>query len=243
MEKITWKKLNKYPDIPDNLIEVSNTAKVRYIKTKEEFDQIISGNKLVIKIEIDGKTRLFAVARLFAFLYLPLPKIANIKDFHIKYLDDNINNISVDNLIWLTSGGKTYQERKDFLDFVASHKHLTPKQSASVYYELTGRTILPQIIQNIYLGKCKDCGNYGHTIADFLPTYKPFRLSQSTVEDICKALIITNGNIKNAHKLIQQTHPEVTRAIIQKILYKVSYARISDNFFEYYGKNEFVSKL
>lgn len=241
--RILWRPLIDYPEIPNGYIEVSNTAQIRYTKDGTIINPIMCSKKPIVRIKIGMDTRNFSVARLFGAVYIPFPVKVNIKNWHIRFKDGDNTHITIDNMEWVTLGKKTYEEEERFLDFVYHHRHLTPKQATDLYFQETGIKIIPQNIQNLYMGNTQFVEDFGYEPRDFIPTYEAFRLTENVVEDICKILCIFNGNVRSAYKIVHQQYPGIAKATVHKILYKVAYAKISDKYFDYYGKGQFVNKL
>ena len=66
------------------------------------------------------------------------------------------------------------------------------------------------------------------------PKRRLSRLSDDVVKEICKILIEENGALAPTVRRINEKYPEIKYDVIERIKYKVSYTRISDEYFEYY---------
>lgn len=59
------------------------------------------------------------------------------------------------------------------------------------------------------------------------------KLHDDVVADICSIIVDNDGCLAAAMKVVKQKYPEVTYDMLQRIKYKVTYTRISDQYFEY----------
>ena len=60
------------------------------------------------------------------------------------------------------------------------------------------------------------------------------RLPDDVVKEICMTLVDEGGALAPTFHRINKNHPDIKYDVIERIKYKVSYTRISDEYFEYY---------
>lgn len=75
---------------------------------------------------------------------------------------------------------------------------------------------------------------YRNKPKDDKPKRRLHRLPDDTVKEICMTLVEEDGALAPTLRRINKNHPEIKYDVIERIKYKVSYTRISDEYFEYY---------
>jgi hypothetical protein len=239
---IEWKPLI-YENIPEGIFEISSTGEIRVVHDDASVKiYVFECGRVTANLYYNNKTYTEALSRLVAMTFIPTPFGIEHRRFLIHFKDGNRHNVCASNLEWTSPGGRTnrtYAERKQLLDFIYNHKDLNIKECAAKYKEETGNTVTEQTIRMIYNGHIQNLDMFGYTIDDFIPKFKSLKLPYDVVCKICKVIVKYNGNARAIHKETARLFPDISQDAIDRIRLKVSYANISDNYFEYYGRGQF----
>lgn len=193
-------------------------------------------------LKYKGKIYHETVPRLVAITFIPTPNGIYHRRFVVIFKDGDCFNMKLSNLEWGIPGGKgckSYEKRKQLLDFVYNHKELDPKSCAALYTQETGDIVTPQTIRNLYAGHLQNIDLFGYTNDDFIPVYNGIKLRPETIHEICKLIVKLNGNARSIHKEAARLFPDISPETIDRIRLKQTYVDISDQYFEYYGRGEF----
>lgn len=230
----------EYKDIPKEKFAVSADGEITSIHPDATvWVDVIDSGKRIAHMNVKHIPFVIPLARLIAVMFVPTPENIHHSHFWIAHKDGDYANLHASNLKWMVPGNIDYYERKQLLDFVHTHRYLKPLDLVKQYHDEYGITVGKQVIQNIYGGVGGNVEIFGYTYDQLCPIYQANRLSEQTVRQLCQIIVICNGNARAIHKLLRDRRIDVKPDTVDRILYKLTYSDISDEYFRYYGRNQF----
>lgn len=252
-----WRYIDWVRGIQSDKYQISNIGRLRdTYKNKIRAQSINSSGRYQVLLNNGPRKpfvqKMIQVARCVAMAFVPVGFPCDPNKLHIRHKDGNFLNNNADNLQWImkhTNGVfLSLEDRYTILQIIKDHINEPVSKIAKLCSTTLNKSVSAQLI--LEWTATNPDGSMKSNIYDTLnvdPT--PFKKERTVLkipdEDvhlICQLLVEAKGDIRKVYELFPSQLKNIPQKTVQHILWKNTYTRISDEYFEYFGRGEFYPK-
>ena len=258
--KEEWRPITLYADvIPSDKYQVSNIGRIRDMYRNGKICKLqynltrptcLLTNRPVNDPD-EYKQKFVYVARCVAYAFIPLPRGISPRGLSVIHKDDDVTNNHVANLKWAFRMGNGHKMDIDkyiqVLELVRQTlQDHTITETSKIVSQYSETPISPETIRSwTAVNKDGTMKFMGYETLGIEPIHKEriiHKIPEEHLHEICKLLVAYNGNVTKTCFHLPEHLKYIRSQTIYHIRNKDHYTQISDQYFEYYGKDEFYPK-